>query len=89
MDQQRFLSTHTGRCVSCGQDDTLDAMLRKEGAANGLYECKDCHVEKFQDTDLWLYGELHALTTSVVPNTKLDNTLNQNKIRRLFSWCFG
>lgn len=75
MDTDRFLATFTGKCDTCGGQDTLDAMLRKD--AKGVYECKDCAAERYIAED----G-----VVAVVSKTTIKE---EGKLRRLFLWCFG
>lgn len=83
MQPEKFMATHTGRCATCGDEGTLDSMLRKSDE-KGLYECKECHTGTFDDVTL--YGEMKGVVSSVVPNM---TALDARKTKRLFSWCFG
>lgn len=82
MDERQFLASKEGKCATCGEKDTLDAMLRKEGR-KGVYECTDCIVER-ESAGLFAYAEpLRGMPSSASEHGEISKT------RRLFAWCFG
>jgi hypothetical protein len=80
MDVDRFMATKEVKCDTCGGNDTLDAMVRKD-SKKGLYECKDCHIEADE-------GYLMLLGDSA-PSKEMLNSKDVKKTRRLLAWCFG
>ena len=78
-----FQSCNEGKCDTCHDIKPLDTMVRKE-YKKGLYECIDCKVDK-ENSRLLELGYIKGRNN----NQTSVFAVEDNKLKKILSWCFG